>query len=170
MENLEYIDNEILSKDFLSDYNIDECKKVLSMLLKKHQRLKNSCAEEVDLLITPRYEPIYSCPLPRQNNQMDKVDAHLDDIVDYRFMNAKISNIMKKMNSEEKICFTEMFLNNKSDYAVANITGRSRTGLIPYINSCIVRVVLAFHFEVLKDQTIEDLDIDQTKEIELKYY
>lgn len=163
----EYLENEILDKDFIDDYDIDECLIIAKMIMKKYTRLKNSCPEEVELRLTPTYEPIYSCPLPRKNNAMDKVDRHMDDVNDYAFMNEKIKNIMQKMNAEEKACFTEYLLHNKPEYVVAKIVGRSRPGVMPFINSCVIRLVLAFHMEVRKGQVNE---IDITKEIELIYY
>lgn len=167
MEEQMYLENEILSKEFISDYNLDECKSIATMLMKKYKRLKNSCPEEVDLKITHNYEPIYSCPMPRKNAVMEKIDRHIDDIRDYEFMNEKIKNIMNKMSSEERACFTEILLHNKGESTAAKIIGRSRIGLIPIYNSCVIRLVLAFHLEIYKDQINE---IDVTKEIELKYY
>lgn len=163
----EYLENEILSKEFVEDYNLEECMVISKLLMKKFNRLRNACPEELELRITPNYEPVYSCPLPRKNNQMDKIDNHIDDVNDYAFMNEKIKNIMKKMNNEEKACFTELLLHNKAEYAVAKIMGRSRNGMIPFVNSCVVRLVLAFHMEIKKGQMS---DIDVNKEIELKYY
>lgn len=167
MNDEQYLENEILNKDFINDFNLDECKKVANMLIKKYKRLKNSCPEEVDLRITQTYEPIYSCQLPRTNTTMNKVEKHIDDVNDYEFMNEKMKNIMYKMNSEERACFVELLLHGKTENAVAKIIGRSRTGLIPFYNSCIIRLVLAFHMEVYKNQVT---DIDQSKEIELLYY
>lgn len=71
MEEQMYLENEILSKEFISDYNLDECKSIATMLMKKYKRLKNSCPEEVDLKITHNYEPIYSCLMPRKNAVME---------------------------------------------------------------------------------------------------
>lgn len=164
---VEYLDNEILCKEFCSDYNIDECTKIVKKLVKKYHRLTNSCPEEPNLRITSRYEPIYSCTLPRQNNTMSKIDNHLDDVRDYNFMKEKFFDIMNMMNCEERACFTEMFMNNKTDYTVAKILGRSRCGLVSFINSSVVRVALAFHLAVMRD---EISDIDFSKEIELVYY
>lgn len=73
MDDEQYLENEILNKDFINDFNLDDCKTIASMLIKKYKRLKNSCPEEIDLRITQTYEPIYSCQLPRKNTTMAKV-------------------------------------------------------------------------------------------------
>lgn len=166
METQEYLDNEILSRDFISDYDLEECMVIAKLLMKKFNRLRNTLPEEVELKITPTYKPIYSCPLPRKNIQMDRIDKKMDDATDYYYMNEKIKNIMNKMSNEESACFTELLINGKSESLVAKIIGRSRNGIVPMINSCVVRLVLAFHMEVRKGQINE---IDITKEIELKY-
>ena len=166
MESQEYLDNEILSKSLMDDYNIELCINIARKIMKKFQRLINSCPEEPVLRITPRYEPILSSPMPRKNNTMDIIDKHLDDIRDYDFMKEKIKSVMMNMNSEERACFVMIFLQEKTEYAAAKILGRSRNGTTPLINSSALRLVLAFHMEVMKNEnpTIED------KEIQLKYY
>lgn len=149
------LDNEILSKDFISDYNIDSCTLIVKKIIKKYQKLRNSIPEEPSLRISARYEPIYTCPTPKTNTATNKIDKYLDDVAEYQYINSKIKLVMLLMNSEERACFVECFLNNKSENSVAKIIGRSRCGLIPYINSCIIRVVLAFHLEVKKDDNRE---------------
>lgn len=166
MEEQKFLDNEILSRDFISDYDLDECIVIAKLLMKKFNRLRNTLPEEVELRITPSYQPIYSCPLPRRNTQMDKIDKRMDDVDDYHYMNEKIKNIMNKMTSEEAACFTEFLIHDKAEITVAKIIGRSRNGIGPLLNSCVIRLVLAFHMEIRKGQVNE---IDITKEIELKY-
>lgn len=42
MDDEQYLENEILNKDFINDFNLDDCKTIASMLIKKYKRLKNS--------------------------------------------------------------------------------------------------------------------------------
>jgi len=74
---------------------------------------------------------------------------------------------MQLMNSEEKACFTEMFIHGKNENQVAKRVGRSRHGIEPIIKSIIVRIVLTFHYEVMKNETFE---FDESQKLELKYY
>lgn len=163
----ELLDNEILGKDFVEEYNLEVCDKIARKLMRQFVKLKNIYPQEPQLRITQRYEPIYSCPLPRQNNQMGRIDKYIDDQSDYQFMNQKISSMMKLMNSEEKACFIEMFINGKNDNQVAKRVGRSRHGIEPIVKSIVVRIVLTFHYEVMK---YEIYDFDETQKLELKYY
>lgn len=163
----ELLDNEILGKEFVDEYNLEVCEKIARKLMRQFIKLKNIYPQEPQLRITQRYEPIYSCSLPRQNNQMEKIDKHIDDQSDYQFMNQKISSMMQLMNSEEKACFTEMFIHGKNENQVAKRVGRSRHGIEPIIKSIIVRIVLTFHYEVMKYETF---DFDETQKLELKYY
>lgn len=162
----EFLENEILDKKLIADYNLVECATISNLLMKKYHRLSNSCLEEPSLRITSRYEPIYNCSSSIRNTTNNIIDKHLDDIRDYNFMNEKIVALMGIMSRDEKTCFTEKFLHNKTDYSVAKIMGRSICGIQPFVNSCIVRIVLAFHLEVLKNET---RNIDDTQEIELIY-
>ena len=167
MENQEYLENEILSRSFIEDYDIDSCILIAKKIMKKFQRLINSCPEEPILRITPRYEPILSCPMPRKNTAMDIIDKHLDDVRDYDFMKEKIKSVMLNMNPDERACFVLLFMQDKTEYTAAKILGRSRNGTVPLINSSAVRLVLAFHMEVMKG---EKYNIDDSKEIQLNYY
>jgi hypothetical protein len=143
-----YLDNDILSKAFINEYNLDICSKLPA------------------IRITARYEPIYSCPVPRQNHQMDSVDRKIDEKAEYQFMNEKLTAMMRIMNSDERKCFTEKFINEKTDYQLAKIMQRSRCGTIPFVNSCIIRIILTFHLEVMAD---EQFDFDETENIEFDY-
>jgi len=163
----ELLDNEILGKEFVDEYNLVVCEKIAKKLMRQFIKLKNIYPQEPQLRITQRYEPIYSCPLPRQNNSMERIDKHIDDQSDYQFMNQKISSMMQLMNSEEKACFTEMFIHGKNENQVAKRVGRSRHGIEPIIKSIIVRIVLTFHYEVMKNETFE---FDESQKLELKYY
>lgn len=162
----EYLDNDILSKAFINEYNLEVCTKLALKIMHRYVRLKNKYPNEPTIRITPRYEPIYSCPLPRQNNQMASVDNKIDEKAEYQFMNEKISGMLNIMNSDEKKCFTEKFMNEKTDYQIAKIMQCSRCGIIPFINSCIIRIVLTFHMEVMCD---ENYDFDESKALEFDY-
>lgn len=166
METENFLENEILSKSFISDYDLEECTIIAKMLMKKFHKLQNRLPEEVGLRITSNYKPIYSCPLPRRNNQMDPYDNKMDDVAEYALMNDKIKSVMNQMSEEECACFTEYLMHEKSESTVAKIVGRSRKGIIPLINSAVIRLVLAFRMEIRKGE-INDIDI--TKEIQLKY-
>ena len=43
MNDVQYLENEILNKGFINDFNLDECKKVANMLIKKYIPFYNSC-------------------------------------------------------------------------------------------------------------------------------
>ena len=43
MNDVQYSENEILNKGFINDFNLDECKKVANMLIKKYIPFYNSC-------------------------------------------------------------------------------------------------------------------------------
>lgn len=163
----ELLDNEILGREFVEDYNLVVCEKIARKLMRQFIKLKNIYPQEPQLRITQRYEPIYSCPLPRQNNQTDRIDKHMDDQRDYQFMNQKISSMMQLMSSEERACFIEMFINGKNENQVAKRIGRSRHGIEPMVKSIIIRIVLTFHYEVMKN---ENFDFDESQKLELKYY
>lgn len=100
--NYEYLDNDILSKAFINEYNLELCTKIAFRIMHRFVKLKNKYPNEPAIKITARYEPIYSCPLPRQNHQMDLVDRKIDETAEYQFMNEKITAMMKIMNSDEK--------------------------------------------------------------------
>lgn len=164
--NYEYLDNDILSKAFINEYNLELCTKIAFRIMHLFVKLKNKYPNEPAIKITSRYEPIYSCPLPRQNHQMDLVDRKIDETAEYQFMNEKITAMMKIMNSDEKKCFTEKFINEKTDYQLSKIMQRSRCGVSPFVNSCIIRIVLTFHMEVMCD---EEYDFDENKPLEFDY-
>jgi hypothetical protein len=161
-----YLDNDILSKAFINEYNLDICSKLAYKVMHRYVKLKNKYPYEPAIRITARYEPIYSCPVPRQNHQMDSVDRKIDEKAEYQFMNEKLTAMMRIMNSDERKCFTEKFINEKTDYQLAKIMQRSRCGTIPFVNSCIIRIILTFHLEVMAD---EQLDFDETENIEFDY-
>lgn len=164
--NVEYLDSDILSKSFINEYNIDICTKLANKVMHRFVTLKNKYPYEPAIKLTSNYEPIYSCPLPRQNNQMDKVDNKIDEKAEYQFMNEKITAMMNIMNSFERKCFTEKFMHEKTDYHLAKFLGISRDGLKPYIKSCVIRIVLIFNIEVMAD---EDYVFDETENIEFDY-
>lgn len=70
----ELLDNEILGKEFVDEYNLVICEKISKKLMHQFIKLKNICPQEPQLRMTQRYEPIYSCLLPIKNNSINKDD------------------------------------------------------------------------------------------------
>ena len=165
-KNYEYLDNDILSKAFISEYNLEMCTQIALKIMHRFVRLKNKYPNEPTIRITSRYEPIYSCSLPRENHQMDSIDRKIDEVAEYRFMNEKITAMMKIMNADEKECFTEKFINEKTEYQLSKVMQRSRCGVIPFVNSCIIRIVLTFHMEVMAN---ENFDYDESLPLKFDY-
>ena len=163
---VEYLDNDILSKSFVNEYNVDICTKLANKVMHRFVTLKNKYPFEPSIKLTPNYEPIYTCPLPRQNKQMDEYDKNMDEKAEFQFMNEKLKAMMKIMNSFERKCFTEKFLHEKTEYHMAKVLGISRDGLKPYIRSSVIRIVLTFGIEVMAN---EDYDFDETGKIEFDY-
>ena len=110
-------------------------------------------------------ENVYNFTKNIENELKDRF-AKIDEVAEYRFMNEKITAMMKIMNIDEKKCFTEKFINEKTEYQLSKVMQRSRCGVIPFVNSCIIRIVLTFHMEVMAN---ENFDYDESLPLNFDY-
>ena len=59
-----------------------------------------------------------------------------------------MTKVIQRMSMYERIYYTELLINVKSERYTSDLIGVSRNGLKPIKNSCILKIALAFNKEV----------------------
>lgn len=145
-----YLENCLLDKDLIDEYDIELTKNEVKKLINKYQKLKYKYINIPSPKITTNYEIKYECFTPcYKNNSYNVVDLKLDTEIEIKQFYSLILEAINQMNKKERIFFYEKLMNKKSEDYVAELLNISRKGLQPIKNSCIIKFALVFNIEVI---------------------
>lgn len=151
LENEELLDNELLSKMDLVDYDLDRTYYRVCKFMKKYRRLKSKHYDEMPIKITTKYKYIYVDEGTKSINEYTKLDKYIDDDTEYKKLSKQICLVTETFSQEELVYYTICLYQQKSETRAFKEIGCSNYGLIPIKNSCIVKFASAFDIEVYKD-------------------
>lgn len=153
--NEEFLENEILSKNDLQDYDLERTFYKVCKFIRYYKKLKCKSFNEPQIKITTRYKFIFVDESFPNNNQYTKLDKFIDDKTEYYKFSQQITKITELMTEEEKVYFAISLYNGKAESSSYKEIGCSNKGLIPIKNSCIVKIACAFDIEVYKGDLLE---------------
>ncbi len=147
----EVMEYALLDKKFLSQFNLEKTEENVLEIMNKFFKAQYKYTGILPPRMTPNYEIRYECFTSNCTDKLGnyvakKVDTKQEIINFYNTMAGAIS----RMNCYERVYYTELLLNGRSERYTAEKIGVSRNGLIPIKNSCIVKIALAFGKEVEK--------------------
>ena len=161
LENEELLDNELLSKMDLVDYDLDRTYYRVCKFMKKYRRLKSKHYDEIPIKITTKYKYIYVDEGTRSMNEYTKLDKYIDDDTEYKKLSKQICLVTETFSQEELVYYTICLYQQKAEYRATKEIGCSSCGLTPIKNSCIVKFACALDIEVYKDDGFADPDEEQ---------
>lgn len=168
LEKEELLDNNLLSKMDLIDYDIDRTYYRVLMFMKKYRKLKNKSFEEPPIKITTTYKYIFVDERTKGINDYTKIDKYIDDESEYQKKSKKICLITKNFSQEELVYFTVCIYQQQSETKAFKEIGCSNKGLIPIKNSCLVKFACAFDIEVYKNDGFANPDEEQNYQLFLE--
>lgn len=161
--NEEYLENELLSKRDLEDYDLDRTYYNVCKLIKKYKKLKYKSYNEPQIKVTTKYKFIFVDESTTNNNRYTKLDEFIDNKTEYYQLSKQLTLVTDLMTEEEKVYFTISIYNGKSETTAFKEIGCSNKGLIPIKNSCLVKVACAFNIEIYKGDKLSDEDENDFK-------
>ena len=105
-EKEDILDNELLSKFDLLDYDIERTFYRVCMFMKKYRKLKSKNYCEMPIKITSTYKYIFVDERTKGINDYTKLDAFIDNDTEYQTLSKKICSITKHFSQEELIYYT----------------------------------------------------------------
>lgn len=161
LENEELLDNELLSKMDLVDYDLERTYYRVCKFMKKYRRLKSKGFNEPPIKITTKYKYIYVDEGTKGINDYTQLDKYIDDDTEYKQLSKQICLITQNFSQEELVYYTICLYQQKAEYQAYKEIGCSHTGINPIKNSCIVKFACALDIEVYKDDGFVDEDEEQ---------
>lgn len=161
LENEELLDNEMLSKMDLIDYDLDRTYYKVCKFMKNYRKLKSKSYGEPPIQITTKYKYIFVDERTKGINDYTKLDGYIDDDTEYKKLSKQICLITKNFSQEELVYYTICLYQQKAEYRATKEIGCSSCGLTPIKNSCIVKFACALDIEVYKDDGFADPDEEQ---------
>ncbi len=149
-KNEELVEFSLLDKRFLSFYDLAKTEENVYKIMNNFFRSQYKYTNILPPRMTPNYEIKYEyLSLPSGTDKLgnyvcSRLDTEQEIIAFYNTMAGAIS----RMNMYEKVYYTELLLNGKSERYTADCIGVSRNGMTPIKNSCIMKIALAFGKEV----------------------
>lgn len=139
----------LLDKKFLAQYDLVKTEKNVSTIMNNFFKAQYKYLGIQPPRITANYEVCYEmssnvCHDTLGNFIADKLDTKEKIVNFYNIM----AGAIQRMNTYERVYYTEFLLNGHSERYTADRIGVSRNGMIPIKNSCIVKIALAFGKEV----------------------
>ena len=156
LKNEELLDNELLSKIDLVDYDLDRTYYRVCSFMKKYRRLKSKHYDEMPIKITTKYKFIYVDEGTKNNNDYTTIDQYIDNDTDYQKISKRICLVTDTFSQEELVYYTICLYQQKAEYRAIKEIGCSTCGLTPIKNSCIVKFACAFDIEVYKEEGFSD--------------
>lgn len=149
-EQNDVVEFSLLDKQFISKYNLEQTEENVLKIISSYLKAQYKYIDIIPPRMTSNYDVKYESF--NKFNISDKVGNHVEKKVDaeleiekfYRVM----TNVIKRMNTYERIYYTELLINGKSERYTSDLIGVSRNGLKPIKNSCILKIALAFNKEV----------------------
>lgn len=156
LEEEELLDNEMLSKMDLIDYDLERTYYNVCKFMKYYRKLKSKNFDEFPIKITTKYKYIYVDERTRGINDYTSLDKYIDDDTEYKKLSKQICLITKNFSQEELVYFTICLYQQKAEYRATKEIGCSNCGLLPIKNSCIVKFACALDIEVYKNDGFAD--------------
>lgn len=165
----EFLENGLLSKRDLEDYDLERTFYVVCNFIKRYKRLKYKSYSEPQIKVTTKYKFIFVDEPHANPNQYTKLDKFIDDKTEYYRISNQITSVTELFTEEEKVYFTISLYNGRSETTAFKEIGCSNKGLIPIKNSCIVKFACAFDIEVYKGDLLSEDEEEKFKRfVELK--
>lgn len=165
----EFLENELLSKRDLEDYDLDRTFYMVCNFIKRYKRLKCKSYNEPQIKVTTKYKFIFVDESHSNPNQYTQLDKLIDDKTEYYKISNQLTSVTELFTEEEKVYFTISLYNGRSETTAFKEIGCSNKGLIPIKNSCIVKFACAFDIEVYKGDLLSEDDEEKFKNfMELK--
>lgn len=144
-----FVEYGLLDKVFISQYDLVQTEKNVVEIMNKFFKAQYKYFGIQPPRMTANYDIFYEMKTCTYTDKVgtvvaDKLDSEQDIINFYNIM----ANAIKRMNTYERVYYTEMLLNRKSERYTADMIGVSRNGMIPIKNSCILKIAMAFSKEV----------------------
>lgn len=156
--NEEFLENELLSKRDLQDYDLERTFYMVCKFIKRYKRLKCKSFNEPQIKVTTRYKFIFVDESFASPNRYTQLDKFIDVKTEYYKLSKQITLVTDLLTEEEKVYFTISLYNGRAESTAFKEIGCSNKGLIPIKNSCIVKFACAFDIEVYKGDTLSDED------------
>lgn len=154
----ELLENEILTKMDLMDYDINRSYYRVIKFMKNYKKLKCKSFNEPSIKITTKYKYILVDEKTRGINDYTQIDQYIDNDTEFRRLSKIIVLTTKNMSQDEIVYYTVCLYQGKTEYRCTQEIGCSNTGLIPIKKSCIIKFACAFNIEVYKETGFEDLE------------
>lgn len=149
-EQNEVVEFAILDKTFISKYNLEQTEENVLEIISNYLKAQYKYTDIIPPRMTSNYDVRYESL--NKFNSGDSVSNYIEKKVDAEIEINRFYNIMTKviqrMSMYERIYYTELLINGKSERYTSDLIGVSRNGLKPIKNSCILRIALAFNKEV----------------------
>lgn len=140
----------LLDKNFLSKYNLEQTEENVLEIISNYLKAQYKYIDIIPPRMTSNYEVKYESF--NKFNANDTVGKHIEEKIDAEIEIKKfykvMTNVIKRMNTYERIYYAELLINGKSERYTSDLIGVSRNGLKPIKNSCILKIALAFNKEV----------------------
>ena len=162
---IEFLENSMLSKKDLEDYDLERTYYMIIKFLKNYKRLKCKSFNAPQIKVTTKYKYIFVDEPNRSPNEYTKFDEYLDNKTEYMILSEKITLVTELMTEEEVIYFTNCLYKGNKEYQAYQEIGCSKKGLIPIKSSCIVKFACAFDIEVYSGDKLLDPE-DENRFIE----
>lgn len=152
IENEELMEYALLDKKFLSNFDLEKTEENVMQIMSDFFKAQYKFMRVQPPRMTSNYDVKFESHSSLRvsdclgNYVETKLDSEQEII---RFYNIMADTIMR-MNITEKVYYTELLLNGRSERYTAEKIGVSRNGMIPIKNSCIVKIALAFGKEIEK--------------------
>ena len=171
LENEQLLDNEMLSKMDLDDYDLERTYFNVCKFMKHYRKLKGKSYGEPPIQITTKYKFIFVDERTKGINDYTKFDEYIDDDTEYKQLSKKICLITQKFSQEELVYYTICLYQQKAEYQAYKEIGCSSFGLIPIKCSCVVKFACALDIEVYKDDNgFADPDKEQEFQMFISEY
>lgn len=150
LESEDLLDNELLSRFDLLDYDIDRTYYRVYKFMKDYRRLKSKSYSNIPIKITTKYKYIFVDESVHNINEYTNIDKYIDDDDEYRKLSMQICLITEKFSQEELAYYTICLYQQRPESRAYKEIGCSNHGLVPIKNSCIVKFACALNIEVNK--------------------
>ena len=156
----EILENEILSKKDLIDYDVERSYYRVCKLIRKYKRLKCKSFGQPQITITTKYKYVFVDEPTRGINDYTQLDKYIDDDTEYKRLSQLIVFATQNMSPEELVYYTLCLYNGKPEYRCIKEIGCSSDGLKPIKKSCIIKFACVFDLEVYKNDKFDDDEED----------
>jgi hypothetical protein len=147
------VENYILQKEIVEEYNIEKTTVIVKKLVNEYKKARYMYLVSRENLerVTTHLEPINSqFSKTRKDTFGNSIATMIDSEETLKNFELIFADLVNSFVLEEKKYYFSCLAGINSESYLAESLNMSRSGLKPYKESCIIKIALAFHIEVEK--------------------